>query len=119
MSYLSLSLSFCSSVFYTWQAILTPNFTVSTPLVRAATGLSASESTYLSARSPIATAALAKWLSKTNSAFPTTNLPTVALTTSGGGLRSLLTGAGVIQAFDARDSNVGTSGIFQGLTYRK
>ena len=44
--------------------------------------------------------------------------PTVALTTSGGGLRSLLEGAGVIQAFDARDSKLGTSGLYQGLTYQ-
>jgi hypothetical protein len=36
----------------------------------------------------------------------------IALTTSGGGYRSLLTGAGVIQGLDARDSNVSTSGLF-------
>ena len=90
----------------------------STPLVRTATGISASESSYISSRAPIASAALGAWLQKVNSAFSTANLPAVALTTSGGGLRSLLTGAGVIQAFDARDSNVGTSGLYQGLTYQ-
>ena len=41
----------------------------------------------------------------------------VGLTTSGGGYRSLLVGAGVIQGFDARDSDTGVSGVFQGLTY--
>lgn len=90
----------------------------STALVRSATGISASESSYISSRAPIASAALGAWLKKTNSAFSTANLPVVALTTSGGGLRSLLTGAGVIQALDSRDSNVGTSGLFQGLTYQ-
>jgi lysophospholipase len=41
----------------------------------------------------------------------------VALTISGGGDRAQLTGAGVIQAFDDRDSNVSTSGLYQSLTY--
>ena len=95
-----------------------PALCPSTPLVRTATGISASESSYISARAPIASAALGAWLKKVNSGFSTSNLPAVALTVSGGGLRSLLIGAGVIQAFDARDSNVGTSGLFQGLTYQ-
>lgn len=89
-----------------------------TPLVRAATSISASEASYISARAPVASAALGAWLRKVNSGFNTTSLPAVALTTSGGGLRSLLTGAGVIQALDSRDSNVGTSGLYQGLTYQ-
>ena len=90
----------------------------STPLVRTATGISAAESSYISSRAPIASAALGAWLKKVNSAFGTANLPAVALTTSGGGFRSLLVGAGVIQAFDSRDSNFGTSGLLQGLTYQ-
>ncbi|MCJ1226174.1 hypothetical protein MMC12_002823 [Toensbergia leucococca] len=89
-----------------------------TPLVRPATSLSASESSYIASRKPIAAAALNAWLQKTNTGFGTANMPTVALTTSGGGYRSLLVGAGVIQGFDSRDSNVGTSGVFQGLTYQ-
>ncbi|CAD6590895.1 MAG: hypothetical protein ASARMPREDX12_004778 [Alectoria sarmentosa] len=88
------------------------------PLVRNATGISTSESSYISARAPLASAALGAWLKKVNSAFSTANLPAVALTTSGGGYRSLLTGAGVIQALDSRDSDVGTSGLYQGLTYQ-
>lgn len=90
----------------------------STPLVRTATGLSAAESSYISARAPIASAALGAWLQKVNSRFRIKDLPAVALTTSGGGYRSLLTGAGVIQALDARDSQVGTSGLYQALTYQ-
>ncbi|KAE9370841.1 FabD/lysophospholipase-like protein, partial [Stipitochalara longipes BDJ] len=45
------------------------------------------------------------------------DLLAVALTSSGGGFRALLAGAGVIQAFDGRDSDISTSGLYQGLTY--
>ena len=91
----------------------------SSPLVRPASGISSSESAYLTARKAKASASLASWLTKTNPGFVTSGkLPSVALTTSGGGYRSLLSGAGVIQGFDARDSNVGTSGVYQGLTYQ-
>ena len=91
-----------------------PALCPSTPLVRPANGLSTSEAAYISSRKTNANQGLAAWLTKTNAGFGTTKLPTVALTTSGGGYRSLLSGAGVIQAFDSRDSNVGTSGLFQG-----
>lgn len=90
----------------------------STPLVRIASGLSAAESSYISARAPIASAALGAWLKKVNPEFRIKGLPAVALSTSGGGYRSLLTGAGLIQALDARDSQVGTSGLYQALTYQ-
>ncbi|MCJ1355197.1 MAG: hypothetical protein MMC33_005188 [Icmadophila ericetorum] len=90
----------------------------STPLVRAANGLSSSETAYISARQAVANPALAAWLTKTGAGFQTSKLPKVALATSGGGYRSLLTGAGVIQGFDSRDSKVGTSGVFQGLIYQ-
>lgn len=118
---LSLGLAFGLS--FSAQAALSgyapvPATCPSTPLVRTATGISASESSYISARAPLASAALGAWLQKVDSAFSTANLPAVALTTSGGGLRSLLTGAGVIQALDSRDSKVGTSGLYQGLTYQ-
>jgi lysophospholipase len=42
----------------------------------------------------------------------------IALTTSGGGYRSLLSGAGVIQGLDSRDSDVSTTGLYQALTYQ-
>lgn len=37
---------------------------------------------------------------------------------SGGGYRSLLTGGGVIQGLDGRDSNVSTSGLYQAMSYQ-
>jgi lysophospholipase len=90
-------------------------------LVRPAVGLNCDEATYLIRRKAIADVALKKWLMKTNKAFGNTTLaklPTIALTTSGGGYRSLLLGAGVIQGLDARDSNVSTSGLFDAITYQ-
>ena len=89
-----------------------------TPLVRSANGISAEEAAYIAQRKPKADTALAQWLLKTDAGFETSKLPTVALATSGGGYRSMLTGAGVIQGFDSRDSNTGTSGLLQGLTYQ-
>ena len=93
----------------------------STPLVRSANGISSSESTYITARKAKADTALAAWLAKTDAAFAANTslpIPTLALAVSGGGLRSLLCGAGVIQALDSRDSTAGTNGIFQSLTYQ-
>lgn len=89
----------------------------STLLVRPATSLGTSEAAYIKARKVLADTSLAAWLKSTDAGFKTTTLPTVGFTSSGGGLRALLETAGVIQAFDSRDSSVGTSGIFQGLTY--
>ncbi|KAL1305897.1 hypothetical protein AAFC00_004042 [Neodothiora populina] len=90
----------------------------STPLVRSADAVGSSESAYVKQRKAKADVSLAKWLSDTNAAFPTSTLPTLALTLSGGGLRALLTGAGVLQAFDSRDSTAGTAGLFQSSTYQ-
>lgn len=39
------------------------------------------------------------------------------MATSGGGYRSLLVGAGLIQGLDERNSNISTSGLYQALTY--
>lgn len=90
----------------------------STPLVRSADGISKSESAYVTARKAKADTALAAWLSKTDPAFATTSLPTLALALSGGGLRAFLTGAGVVQGFDSRDTISSTGGILQSLTYQ-
>jgi lysophospholipase len=49
-----------------------------TPLVRAASGLSDGEEAYRVARKAVADVALKAWLVKTNSAFGTGNLPTVS-----------------------------------------
>ncbi|KAL9093527.1 MAG: hypothetical protein Q9165_003922 [Trypethelium subeluteriae] len=102
---------------------LSPYAPVTTPcpsnsLVRKANGTSSAESSYVQQRQTKANAALAAWLTKTDSTFPTTNLPIVGITTSGGGYRSLLTGAGVLQALDARDGNTSLSGLYQGFTYQ-
>lgn len=91
----------------------------SSALVRPATGLNSQEASYITSRKANADAALKTWLAKTNVAFgAATKMPTIALTTSGGGLRSLLLGGGVIQGLDARDSNVSTSGLFDAISYQ-
>ncbi|RMZ89702.1 hypothetical protein DV736_g3096, partial [Chaetothyriales sp. CBS 134916] len=89
----------------------------STPLVRTADGVSSSESSYISSRYTKASANLLSW-AQTLAPFRVSKAPIVALATSGGGYRSLLEGAGVIQGFDSRDSQAGVSGVFQGLTYQ-
>ncbi|KAF2152798.1 lysophospholipase [Myriangium duriaei CBS 260.36] len=86
-------------------------------LNRVASGLHPSESAYISSRRANADTALAAWIKKVDPSFDTTTLPVVGLAVSGGSFRSMLTGGGVVQAFDSRDSNSTTSGIFQGLTY--
>ena len=98
-----------------------PTHTVcpSTPLYRPANGISSRESSYVNARKPLADAALRSFLGKNSPNFgkPST-YPTVALATSGGGLRSLLIGAGVHQALDVRDGgNSSVAGLYQALTY--
>lgn len=95
-----------------------PAICPSTPLVRAASGLSSNEASYIRERTPKANAALASWLTSTNAGFDTCKLPLVGLTSSGGGYRALLNGAGVVQGLDSRDSSIGVSGVFQGLTYQ-
>ena len=87
-----------------------------TPLVRDATELGPEEAAYISSRKEKADAALADWLQKQGE-FSTDGQPTVALASSGGGYRAQLAGAGVVKAFDARDSNTSVSGLLQALTY--
>lgn len=87
-----------------------------TPLVRDATEIGSEEADFISSRKEKADAALAAWLEKQGS-FSTDSQPTVALASSGGGYRALLAGAGVVKAFDDRDSNSSVSGIYQALTY--
>ncbi|KAH8695192.1 lysophospholipase [Talaromyces proteolyticus] len=91
-----------------------------TTLLRSATGLNSEEAQYRENRKKLADGALKRWLSKTSTGFQTEDveLPTIALATSGGSYRALLTGAGIIQALDERDSNVSTSGLFQAITYQ-
>jgi lysophospholipase len=89
----------------------------STPLVRPASGISSNESAYFNVRKPLADQALKSWLQTISFNSNVSTLPSIGLTTSGGGYRSLLEGAGVVQAFDSRDSQTSTSGLFQALTY--
>ncbi|KAL2071942.1 hypothetical protein VTL71DRAFT_11285 [Oculimacula yallundae] len=87
-------------------------------LVRIADGLSTDESAWRTARKFLADDSLRAWLHSTNPEFNTSGeLPTLGLSISGGAYRALLTGAGVVQALDSRDSSVGTSGLYQALTY--
>lgn len=88
-------------------------------LNRAASGLNPNEANYVATRKPKADTALMAWLSKTNPAFlnGSSTLPTLAFAGSGGGYRAMLNEAGVIQAFDARDSNSTVAGLYQALTY--
>jgi len=96
-----------------------PAFCPAGALNRAASGLNPNEAKYIASRKPKADAALKAWLTKTNPAFlnGSTTLPTLAFGGSGGGYRALLNEAGVIQAFDARDSNSTVAGLYQALTY--
>lgn len=92
-----------------------------TSLVRsAASGLSDNEEAYRVSRKVNADAALALWLLKTDPLFLfdlSWHMPTIALTSSGGGFRATLSGAGTVQALDIRDTWVSTSGLYQAITY--
>lgn len=86
-------------------------------LVRSASGISSSEASYQASRKANADVALESWLATALPDVDTSSLPTIALSVSGGGFRSLLTGAGVIQAFDDRDSNSSVAGLYQSFSY--
>jgi lysophospholipase len=82
------------------------------------------EASWLPQRVPIAEASLKTWLTgiglDANDFNASKVVPRVALTSSGGSYRALLTGAGVIQAFDGREQTTRTlfSGLLQGMTYQ-
>lgn len=93
------------------------------PLVRDGnTDLSTGEAAYIAGRKPVADAALRSWLDKQSAGLGTnaTSLPTIALSSSGGGWRALTVGAGVMQAMDGRETGntaVSTSGLLQAMSY--
>ncbi|KAM0194727.1 hypothetical protein ACHAPA_008635 [Fusarium lateritium] len=101
------------------------------PIVRGATGICAAESRYVNRRHRKASAALKTWLSSIDEGFNAVTkewpmnhygkgakAPVIALTSSGGGYRAMLSGAGVIKAFDGREKvKTGVSGLYQALTY--
>lgn len=116
-------------------------------LVRRATGISAAEARYVAKRHRKASEALREWLQTVDESFECGwgghggrgswdshggrggwgshgehewhgRAPVVALTSSGGGYRAMLTGGGVIKGFDGREANkTGVSGVYQALTY--
>lgn len=102
-----------------------------TQLVRQANGVSSAEAEYISHRYEKATTALNSWLTSLNAGFETSHekrqwnswqpqnkAPVIALTSSGGGYRAQLTGAGVVKGFDNREVNkTAVSGLYQAFTY--
>lgn len=86
-------------------------------MLRTADGLSQKEKTYIQQRKLRTGKSLAKWLKGVDNKFPEGEMPTVALASSGGGYRAMLLGAGVVQAFDARDSNSPVKGLYQSLSH--
>ncbi|KAK4941683.1 hypothetical protein LTR10_018422 [Elasticomyces elasticus] len=110
----------------------------SSQLVRTASGISDAESSYIDQRYQKASQALKSWLKSVDEAFECRQCssdgdsgsgnwsdwgsggkaPVLALTSSGGGYRAMLAGAGIIKGFDSREANkTGVSGIYQALTY--
>lgn len=97
-----------------------------TPVTRIADGLSQQEAAYRANRSMKAAESLRTLLGALNKDLPTNNtfstdvMPVIGLASSGGSIRALLTGAGVIQAMDSRDRTTNPSslwGLWQGITY--
>ncbi|KAF1826190.1 FabD/lysophospholipase-like protein [Dissoconium aciculare CBS 342.82] len=90
------------------------------PQVRSANSLGPRESAYVAQRQTLADQNLKSWLDKALSGSTATGgckLPRVALALSGGGPKAGLTTAGVVQAFDSRDTSNGVGGLLQGMTY--
>ncbi|KAH7119963.1 acyl transferase/acyl hydrolase/lysophospholipase [Dendryphion nanum] len=87
------------------------------PTIRPGSSTSPQESAYISKRQVPASQAFQKWLKAISSEFDVPTSPVIGLVTSGGGYRSMLSGAGVVQALDARDSKTPISGLYQALTY--
>ncbi|KAG8166427.1 hypothetical protein KVR01_002116 [Diaporthe batatas] len=131
--YLSLGLAAAATSPYAPTTTSCP----SGPLVRSGnTDLSDREEAYRVARKEKADDALAQWLDRQSPGLGSSSgsLPALALSISGGGWRSFLTGAGVIQAMDAREqvtnnnnntntttttssNNAATKGLLQAMSY--
>lgn len=69
------------------------------------TQISDAETAYVAGRKPVADAALSTWLDSVSPGLgaSSASLPTIGMSVSGGGWRSLLTAGGVLQALDGRD----------------
>lgn len=84
------------------------------PITRSAEGITPSEALWAEERKVVADAALREWLSRVDPSFDSAeHLPTIAISYSGGGYRSMLTSAGVRQAFDIREGISSMSGLLQ------
>lgn len=83
------------------------------------TGVNADEKAYVSARKPIAQTAFTQWINSLNAGFQNVNsAPALALASSGGGFRAMLTGGGVHQALDSREQNASKlKGLYQSFLY--
>lgn len=98
----------------------------STPLIRSAEGLCSGEELYRVGRRRVSERAFRLFINRLNKRLPKnetfrySNTPVIALASSGGKLRALLSGAGVVQALDARDSGNGGNelkGLYQTILY--
>lgn len=98
------------------------------PLTRKAESLSADEAWYREHRATVAAQSLREWYTVLNQdlpgndSFPVDKMPVVGIASSGGSVRALLAGAGVIQALDNKDDvpasfGSGLKGLYQGMTY--
>lgn len=67
--------------------------------------LSNAETAYVAGRKAVADAALSTWLDSVSPGLGSSNanLPTIGMSVSGGGWRSLLTAGGILQALDGRE----------------
>ncbi|KAF3909307.1 Lysophospholipase [Dactylellina cionopaga] len=95
--------------------------------VRPAGDMAREETAWVNGRMKVANAALVDFLGRAgmkgfdHEAFMRSYTPTVSMAFSGGGYRAMLTGAGIISAFDARSPKAmtpgGLGGLLQGTTY--
>ena len=97
------------------------------PTIRSASSLSVEETTWLQQRRRATVEPMRDFLSRLSIAGLDTDayinihqsnfsaLPNVALAISGGGLRAMLNGAGVLEAFDSRTPNSTSTGQLGGL----
>ncbi|KAK5052586.1 hypothetical protein LTR84_002451 [Exophiala bonariae] len=120
-------LAHCLRSFLTWSNYAPVTATCpSTPLIRNAEGLCADEYFYQFGRRRLANRAFRRFIQGINHGvaegeiFNYNSTPVIALASSGGELRGFLSGAGVMQAFDARDSEDSDKGVkylYQAASY--
>lgn len=84
-------------------------------------GVNADEKAFISARQPNVQAAFTQWINSLDESFQNfkaDSTPVLALASSGGGFRAMLTGGGVHQALDSREDNSSKlKGLYQSFSY--